>query len=52
MVKVRLVETIGGYDAENTATFDYQSISGRKYRTTIQLNHHVIVSFSFVEVRQ
>jgi hypothetical protein len=50
--RATLVETIGGYNAEHEVTFDYESISGRKYRTTIQLNHRVITSFSFEEVRQ
>lgn len=49
--RATLAETIGGYNAEHQATFDYESISGRKYRTTIQLNHRVITSFSFEEVR-
>jgi len=48
--KVTLVETLGGYSAEHDVTFDYESIGGRKYRTTIHLNHHVITSFSFAEV--
>jgi hypothetical protein len=49
--KVTLVETLGGYNAEHEVTFNYESIGGRKYRTTIQLNHHVITSFVFAEVR-
>jgi hypothetical protein len=47
--KVSLVETLGGYNAEHEVTFDYESIGGRKYRTTIQLNHHVITAFVFGE---
>jgi hypothetical protein len=50
--RVTLVETIGGYNAEHQVTFDYESIGGIKYRTTIQLNHRVITSFVFEEVRQ
>jgi hypothetical protein len=50
--RATLVETWGGYNAEHEATFDYESISGRKYRTTIHLNHHVITSFDFEEVTQ
>jgi hypothetical protein len=49
--RVTLVETLGGYDAEHEVTFDYESIGGRRYRTTIHLNHHVITSFVFEEVR-
>ncbi len=49
--RVTLVETLGGYNAEHEVTFDYESIGGRKYRTTIQLNHHVITSFALAEVR-
>lgn len=49
--KATLVETIGGYNAEHEVTFEYASIGGRKYRTTIRLNHRVITSFVFEEVR-
>ena|SRR5882762_8591964 len=45
--RVALVETLTGYNGEHEATFEYQSISGRKYRSTIKLNHHVITSFKF-----
>jgi hypothetical protein len=48
--RASLVETLGGYNAEHRATFDHESIGGRRYRTTIQLNHHVITSFVFEEV--
>jgi hypothetical protein len=48
--RVTLVETLGRYNAEHEVTFDYESIGGRKYRTTIQLNHHVLVSFVFAEI--
>lgn len=47
--KVALVETLTGYNGEHEATFEYQSISGRKYRSTIKLNHQVITSFKFEE---
>jgi hypothetical protein len=46
---VALVETVGAYGAEHEATFEYQSIGGRKYRSTITLNHRVITSFKFEE---
>jgi hypothetical protein len=49
--RVTLVETLGGYNAEHEVTFNYESIGGRRYRTTIQLNHYVITSFLFEEVR-
>jgi hypothetical protein len=49
--RVTLVETIGGYNAEHEVTFGYESIGGREYRTTIQLNHRVITSFVFDEVK-
>jgi hypothetical protein len=49
--RVTLVETLGGYNAEHEATFEYESIGGRKYRSTISLNHHVITAFNFHEVR-
>jgi len=48
--KVTLVETLGGYNAEHEVTFDYESIGGRKYRTTIHLNQHVITAFVFKEL--
>ena len=49
--KVTLVEPLGGFNAEHEVTFDYESIGGRMYRTTIQLNHHVITSFVFEEIK-
>ena len=48
--KVRLVEPLGAYDAEHEVIFEYESIRGKKYRTTIQLNHQVITSFVFAEI--
>jgi hypothetical protein len=48
---VTLVENLAGYNVEHRVTFDYESISGSRYRTTIQLNHHVIASFVFEEVK-
>jgi len=51
-VRVALVEPLGGYDAEHDVTFDYESIGGRRYRTTIHLNHHVITAFVFEEVEE
>jgi hypothetical protein len=46
---VALVETVGGYGGEHEATFEYQSIGGRTYRSTVKLNHRVITSFKFEE---
>ena len=48
--KAALVEGLNLYNAEHTVTFDYESISGHKYRSTITLNHHVITSFHFEEI--
>jgi hypothetical protein len=48
--RATLVETLGGYNAEHVATFEYESIGGRKYRSTISLNHHVITAFNFEEI--
>ena len=48
--RVGLVETIAGYGGEHEATFEYESIGGRKYRSTIRLNHRVITSFKFEEI--
>jgi len=50
--RATLVETLGGYNAEHEATFDYESISGRHYRTAIHLNHRVITAFNFEEIRR
>ena len=47
--KVALVETIGGYNTEHEAIFEYESIGRRKYRSTITLSHRVINSFKFEE---
>lgn len=49
--RATLVETLGGYNQEHVATFEYESIGGRNYRSTISLNHHVITAFSFEEIR-
>jgi hypothetical protein len=49
--KVALVETLGFYNGEHEAAFEYGSIGGRNYRSTITLNHHVITSFRFEEIR-
>jgi hypothetical protein len=48
--RVTLVESIGNYNAEHDATFEYESIGSRKYRSTMKLNHHVITAFSFEEI--
>jgi hypothetical protein len=48
--RVALVETLGGYNAEHDATFEYESIGGRTYRSTVKLNHHVITEFVFEEI--
>lgn len=48
--KATLVETLGGYNAEHDVTFRYESIGGRRYQTTIHLNHRVITTFDFSEV--
>jgi hypothetical protein len=48
--RATLVETLGGYNMEHEATFEYESIGGRNYRSTIALNHHVITSFKFEEI--
>jgi hypothetical protein len=49
--KVSLVETLGLYSEEHEATFEYKSIGGRKYCSTITLNHHVITSYRFEETK-
>jgi hypothetical protein len=49
--RVTLIERLNSFDEEHEVTFNYESIGGRRYRTTIQLNHHVITSFRLEEVR-
>lgn len=49
--KAALVEKISGYRPLGGVTFVYESIVEEKYRTTIQLNHRVITSFLFGEVK-
>jgi len=48
--RVALVETLGHFNQEHEATFEYSSIGRRKYRSTITLNHHVITSYRFEEI--
>lgn len=48
---VSLVENVNLYGGEHEATFDYHSIGGRKYRSTITLNNRVITSFKFEEIQ-
>jgi hypothetical protein len=50
--RAALVETLGNYSAEHDATFEYESIGKRKYRSTIKLNHRVITAFSFEEITE
>ena len=49
--RVSLVETLNLYNMEHTVTITYDSNGGRHYRTVIELNHRVITSFGFEEVR-
>jgi|SRR5579864_8445404 len=49
--KVSLVETLGGYNGEHEVMFEYESIGGRRYTTSIHLNHHVMTTFEFREIR-
>lgn len=48
--KATLVELLNAYNAEHTVSFDYESIGGHQYRSTITINHHVITSFHFEEI--
>jgi len=48
--RVTLIETLGVYNHEHVATFEYESIGGRKYRSTIRVNHYVITAFDFQEI--
>jgi hypothetical protein len=49
--KVTLVETLGLHNGEHQSEFEYESIGGRKYITKVTLNHHVITSFLFEEIK-
>lgn len=51
-VRVTLVETLGAYNEEHDAIFEYESIGGRKYRSKMKLNHHVITEFVFEEISE
>lgn len=48
--RATLVESLGYFNAVHVATFEYKSIGGRRYRSTISLDHHVITAFSFEEI--
>jgi hypothetical protein len=48
--RAALVESLALYNVAHVATFEYESIGGRKYRSTIGLNHHVITAFGFEEI--
>jgi len=50
--RASLIERVSQYNGQHQATFDYESIGGRKYRTTIGLNHQVITSFDFKEIKK
>lgn len=48
--RTTLVESVRLLDNEHIATFEYESIGGRKYRSTIGLNRLVIIAFRFEEI--
>jgi hypothetical protein len=48
--RVTLIETLGYFNQQHEATFEYSSIGGRRYRSTITLDHHVITSYRFEEI--
>jgi hypothetical protein len=48
--RATLVESLNHFNDEHVATFEYESIGGRKYRSTISLNRHVITAFNFEEI--
>ena len=49
--RVTLVERIGNYRELHEAIFEYGSINGRKYRSTVQINNRVLTGFHFIEVK-
>jgi hypothetical protein len=48
--KVSLVETLALHDKNHEAIFEYESVGGRTYCSTITLSNHVITSFRFEEI--
>jgi hypothetical protein len=50
--KATLIETLNLYSQVHEVIFDYESIGGRHYCSTIVVNHNVITSFVFEEVKR
>jgi len=48
--KIALVEQSSLYRDEHEAIFDYESMGGRRYQTSVTLNNRVITSFRFQEI--
>jgi hypothetical protein len=48
--KVTMIETLNHYDREVLVVFEYESIGKRRYRSTIDMNHHVLTKFRFMEL--
>ena len=48
--RVVLIETLTFFNNEHVATFEYESMGGRLYRSTLSLNHHIITAFRFEEI--
>jgi hypothetical protein len=49
--RTTLTETINLYNTTHEVTIEYSSSGGRQYLTSIQLNHNVITSFRFEEIK-
>ena len=45
-----MVETLNQYNRAVRVVFEYESIGKRRYRSTIEMNHHVLTSFRFIEI--
>lgn len=48
--KVPMTEALQQYTQEVPVEFDYESIGGRRYRSRIDMNHHVLTNLRFTEV--
>jgi hypothetical protein len=50
--RTQLPEPINAYGPDCEATFRYQSIGGRRYKSVVTMGHRVIADFSFTEDRE
>jgi hypothetical protein len=48
--KITMPEPATAYHGEVNVTIEYQSIGGREYRSTVNMNNHVLTAFHFQEL--